>query len=165
MVWPHCQLLTPHPGPGGGGVVYSFWDSLMNEYLCEWINPLPSPSPPDLRPQPRVVNFQSNLTCRSEKRRWWTISHQHLEFRCLQVQEGSAEALLEGAGFTAKQVKNWSPFPEGRCCWQMEKDPITSSSTDVMVRGCHWCARVSLIQRMIVLIQIILHPEDDPTGV
>lgn len=53
----------------------------------------------------------------------------------------------------------------------MEKDPIASTSADVMggwgerARDCHWCARVSLIQRMMVLIQIILHPEDDPTGV
>lgn len=31
--------------PGPAGVVYSFWDSLMNEYLREWINPPPPCSP------------------------------------------------------------------------------------------------------------------------
>lgn len=30
---------------------------------------------------------------------------------------------------------------------------------------CHWCAGVSLIQRTMILIQIIPHPEDDPVVV
>lgn len=34
-----CTSLRSAPGPGG--VVYSFGDSLMNEYLREWINPPP----------------------------------------------------------------------------------------------------------------------------
>ncbi len=47
MVCPHCQLQPPsRPDQRTalgvcGFVVYSFWDSLMNGYLREWINSLP----------------------------------------------------------------------------------------------------------------------------
>lgn len=47
MVCPHCQLQPPsRPDQRAalevcGFVVYSFWDSVMNGYLREWINSLP----------------------------------------------------------------------------------------------------------------------------